>query len=111
MMKLRMKIAFISALKQVSILELFLAAIKKTYYEVSWDKNSESEPERCSIPERLKDEIRMLKIIIGPKKGIERVNQMLLLLKLQRLNLENLLSDPKNYKLDLSQKVPSELKT
>ena len=36
---------------------------------------------------------------------------MILLLKLQRLNLENLLSDPKNYKLDLSQQVPSELKT
>ena len=40
MMKLRMKIAFIAASKQVSILELFLAAIKKTYYELSWDKNS-----------------------------------------------------------------------
>lgn len=103
MMKLRMKIAFIAASKKVSILELFLAGIKKAYHELSGYKNSESEPERSYAPQRLKDEIRMLKIFMGPKKEIERVNQMLILLKLQRLNLENLLSDPKNYKLDLSQ--------
>ena len=103
MMKIRMKIAFIASSKQVSILELFLAAIKKTYHELSGDTDSLSEPERCNAPERLKEEIRMLKIVIGPKKGIERVNQMLHLLRLQRLDLENVLSDPKSYKQDISQ--------
>lgn len=82
MMKIRMKIAFIASLKQVSILELFLAAIKKTYHELSGDTDSLSDPERCNAPERLKEEIRMLKIVIGPNKGIERVNQMLRLLRL-----------------------------
>ena len=103
MMKIRMKIAYIAASKQISILELFLAAIKKTYHELSGDTDSISEPERCNAPERLKEEIRVLKIFIGPKKGIERVNQMLRLLRLQRINLENILSDPKSYKLDISQ--------
>lgn len=41
-----MKIAYIAASKQISILELFLAAIKKTYQELSGDTDSISEPER-----------------------------------------------------------------